>query len=86
LNLIYLIAIFLSVYPIAYLIARWLVGLDIRAYKNPATRARVSKDYPDDPTDKDLRKMFKEQNTWEVTLFLIGYTVAALLIIFLVRL
>ena len=81
--MIFEILIFLSVYPIAYLIARWLVGLDVRAYKNPETRNRVSKDYPDDPTDKDLRKMFKEQNIWEAELFLIGYTTAALLIILL---
>jgi hypothetical protein len=78
-NLIYLIPFF-AVYPLAYLVARWLVGLDVSAYKNPATRGRVSKTYPDDPTDKQLRQMFIEQNTWEVTLFLIGYTVAGLLL------
>lgn len=85
-NLIYLIAIFASVYPIAYLAAKWLVGLDVRAYRNPETKGRVVKDYPDDPTDKQLKKMFMEQNIWEVKLFLIGYSVAAALIILLMRL
>jgi hypothetical protein len=85
-NTFYIISIFLSIYPIAYLIAKWLVGLDVRAYKNPATRTRVLIDYPDNPTDKQLRQMFKDQNMWEIKLFLIGYTTAAGLILLLVKL
>lgn len=48
-------------------------SFDIRLYKNPDRKSMVATEFPENPTDQQLWKLYMKQNLFEFSMFLLGF-------------